>query len=72
MSKRVLFVDDEQSLLNGIERRLAGSFNLVTAFRPEDAAEAAIFDCARGVERRRAAGAAGATGLSDSSIGIAR
>src|SRR3989304_5744596 len=31
MSKRVLFVDDEQSLLNGIEGRLAGSFDLVTA-----------------------------------------
>ncbi len=31
MSKQVLFVDDEVSLLNGIERRLAGQFNLATA-----------------------------------------
>src|SRR3990172_6792426 len=31
MSKRVLFVDDEQSLLNGIERRLTGLFELSTA-----------------------------------------
>jgi CheY-like chemotaxis protein len=31
MTKRVLFVDDEQSLLNGIERRLAGQFDLATA-----------------------------------------
>lgn len=31
MTNRILFVDDEQSLLNGIERRLSGTFDLVTA-----------------------------------------
>lgn len=31
MSLPILFVDDEQSLLHGIERRLAGVFNLSTA-----------------------------------------
>ena len=31
MSNRILFVDDEQNLLNGIERRLAGQFDLATA-----------------------------------------
>lgn len=31
MPARVLFVDDEQSLLNGIERRLTRNFDLVTA-----------------------------------------
>lgn len=31
MRNRVLFVDDEQSLLNGIERRMTGDFDLMTA-----------------------------------------
>jgi CheY-like chemotaxis protein len=31
MTSRILFVDDEQNLLNGIERRLAGQFDLATA-----------------------------------------
>ncbi|MEX2315626.1 MAG: response regulator [Pirellulales bacterium] len=38
MSNRVLFVDDEQSLLNGIERRLGSEYDLVTA----NAGEAAL------------------------------
>ena len=37
MAARILFVDDEQSLLNGIERRLAGNFDLVTACSGIDA-----------------------------------
>jgi CheY-like chemotaxis protein len=37
MSNRVLFVDDEQSLLNGIERRLGASFVLTTASSGADA-----------------------------------
>jgi DNA-binding NtrC family response regulator len=31
MTRRILFVDDEQNLLNGIERRLRSDFDLVTA-----------------------------------------
>ena len=31
MSQRILFVDDEQSLLNGIERRFGAAFDVVTA-----------------------------------------
>ena len=31
MTTKILFVDDEQSLLNGIERRLSFDYDLVTA-----------------------------------------
>jgi response regulator RpfG family c-di-GMP phosphodiesterase len=31
MSQRVLFVDDEQALLNGVQRRLSGDYDLMTA-----------------------------------------
>ena len=37
MSRRVLFVDDEVNLLNGIERRLSGMFELSTASSGTDA-----------------------------------
>src|SRR3972149_3481090 len=35
-AERILVVDDEQSLLNGIERRLGGEFELVTASSGEE------------------------------------
>ena len=31
MTKKILFVDDEQALLNGIERRLGLEFDMTTA-----------------------------------------
>lgn len=40
MSEKILFVDDEQSLLNGIVRRLGEEFDLSTALSGADALEA--------------------------------
>ncbi len=37
MAERILFVDDEQALLNGIQRRLGLEFDLVTASSGEEA-----------------------------------
>lgn len=36
MSNRILFVDDEQSLLNGIQRRLGSDYDLITAESGEE------------------------------------